>query len=355
MLLPSSASLPWSFALFGFGDSVTALDRFLSRTFQSPRARAIRRGYPIHAYVGSNGGGKSAAMVWDTLPTLAAGRPVLSTVRLLDYENPRPCDDEDCTSRDHGQHLAAHPLWVPLTSWDQVLQAEFCDVLMDEVTGVASSRESTGMPAAVANLLVQLRRRDVVLRWSSPAWARADKIIRETSQAVTYCTGYFPVDEVDDGDADRQWRRRRMFKWSTYDAADFEDFTAGKRETLKPWTSQWFWGPTSPVFSAYDTMDAVLTIGTVLDTGRCATCGGTRRAPACSCDDYQRPARPARPRAKDLTPSPAPAASTSASSEGRHAAGGSVDAGQSDSAPIALAIARPAFADTPSAEGVLTG
>lgn len=329
----------------------------MARLFQSQKPRRTRRGFPIHAYVGPNGGGKSAAAVWDSIPTLDAGRPVLSTVRLLDFRNPRPCDDDACTSPDHGTHLAAHPGYVPLSDWPQLLEAEHCDIIMDEVTGVASSRETSGMPAAVANLLVQLRRRDVVLRWTAPAWPRADKIIRECSQAVTYCQGYLPVVDGSDED-DRQWRRRRMFRWSTYDATEFEDFTAGKREQVKPWTGQWFWGPGSLAFDAYDTLDAVLTIGTVLDTGRCARCGGSRRAPACSCDDYQRPSRPARPassRAKDLTPPPAPAPSTTASSDGRHAAGASVDAGQSDSAPIARAIARPNVSDTSAVQGVLTG
>lgn len=246
--------------------------------------RAIRRGYPIHAYVGPNGSGKSLAAVWDTLPTLDRGRTVLSTVRLLDWRNPRPCDDDTCTSPDHGKHMAAHPAWVPLDDWPLLLEAEHCDVLMDEVTGVASSRESSGMPSAVANLLVQLRRRDVVLRWTAPSWARADKIIRECSQAVTACLGYMPVPDVD-GDTDRQWRRRRLFRWRTYDASEFEEFTVGKKDQLRPWTKQWYWGPGSAAFDAYDTLDQVLTIGHVLDTGRCARCGGTRRAPACSCHD----------------------------------------------------------------------
>jgi hypothetical protein len=256
-----------------------------------PAARAVRRGYPIHAYVGPNGSGKSLAAVWDSMPTLDAGRTVLSTVRLLDWRDARPCDDDACASPDHETHRAAHPSFLPLTEWRQLLDAEHCDVLMDEVTGVASSRESSGMPSAVANLLVQLRRRDVVLRWTAPSWSRADKIIRECSQAVTACLGYLPVPDVD-GETERQWRRRRLFRWRTFDASDFEEFTVGKREQMRPWTKQWFWGPGSEAFDAYDTLDQVLTIGHVLETGRCAHCGGTRRAPACSCADS--PARGAR-------------------------------------------------------------
>lgn len=252
-----------------------------SHPFRRYGNRARRRAYPIHAYVGPNGSGKSAAAVWDTLPTLEAGRHVLSTVRLLDYEKPRLCDDETCTSPDHATHLAAHPLYVPLSEWRQLLDAEHCDILMDEVTGVASSRESGGMPPAVANLLVQLRRKDVILRWTAPAWTRADKIIRECSQAVTYCRGYLPVTE---GDGDRQWRKRRMFRWQTYDASLFEEFSLGKKERIPTMVNAWWWGPGSAAFDAYDTLDSVVSIGHVLDSGRCADCGGRRRPQPCTCE-----------------------------------------------------------------------
>lgn len=273
--------------------------------FQNTHKRAMRRAYPIHAYVGANGGGKSCAMVWDTLPSLEAGRPVLSTVRLLDYQNPRPCDDPLCDHAEHQlgvevTHLAAHPAYVALREWGQLMEATKCDVLLDEVTGVASSRESAGLPPAVANKLVQLRRSDVVVRWSAPAWARADKIIRETSQSVTYCVGRMPVTSTD---GERQWRNRRLFFWKTYDAAAFEDFTAGKREQLRAEVSDVHWGPKSPAFAAYDTLDAVSTVGTVTETGKCYQCGGRRRVPECRCDGHGPVARARRSDADAGVPS----------------------------------------------------
>lgn len=274
--------------------------------FDNKKKRAMRRGWPIIGYVGPNGAGKSAYMVRDTMPSLLAGRPVLSTVRLLDFENPRDCDG--CDDEGHIRpvyapaagpvgpdglapraivgyetHKAAHPLYRKFSDWQQLLDFSGGDVLMDEVTGVASSRESQSMPAPIANKLVQLRRADVVVRWSAPSWPRADKIIRECSQAVLFCQGYMPVSS---GDDDRMWRQRRMFKGQLFDAADFEDFTVGKREQLKPMQTDWFWGPNSLVFKAYDTYDAVSSIGTVTDSGRCYRCGGTRRAPKCSCPDH---------------------------------------------------------------------
>lgn len=310
----------------------------MSHLLRRTAGRSGRRAWPIHAYVGANGGGKSLAMIWDTLPSLEAGRPVLSTVRLLDYERPREC--EGCYEPDHemwrlmplrrpdevpvdewvrmpvedrtelrymGIHPAAHPLYRPFTSWDQLMNAERCDVLMDEVTGVASSRESMGLPAPVANKLVQLRRADVVVRWSTPAWMRADKIIRECTQAVTHCEGFFSKAVVD-VEGDRLWRNRRLFRWKTYDASAFEDFTSGKREEMSSEVRSWHWGPGSPAFAAYDTYDAVLSIGTVSDAGTCYRCGGRRARPACNCEAGHGVTGAGSPTRKGASPEGAPVA-----------------------------------------------
>jgi hypothetical protein len=162
------------------------------------------------------------------------------------------------------------------------LDAEHCDVVLDEVTGVASSRESAGMPPQVANFLVQLRRRDVVLRWTAPSWARADKIIRECSQAVTLCLGFMPK-TVADKDDERLWRPRRLFYWRTYDAVQFDEFTTHKKESLRPLARQVFWRPGSLAERSYDTMDSVLSLGVANEAGLCMDCGGKRAHPRCSC------------------------------------------------------------------------
>lgn len=242
---------------------------------------AARRAVPIHGYVGPNGSGKSLAAVFDSMPSLDSGRPVLSTVRLLDWRNPRPCDDDGCQSPDHGMpgHMAAHPWWIPLNDFRQLFDVEHADILMDEVTGVADAREHRGMPVQVRNLLVQLRRRDVILRWTSPAWAFADVTIRRVSQAATVCNSYLPVK----GDGTSMWRPRRGFIWRTYDARDLDEFDSHKRENIRSYVRQAYWGPGSDVFRAYDTRDQVLTLGAVDESGLCMECGGRRTAPRCSC------------------------------------------------------------------------
>jgi hypothetical protein len=247
------------------------------------RATAARRSVPIHMYVGGNGHGKSLAMVFDTIPTLRglewrcdnpahrhtqAGetsglRRVLSTVRLLD---PRTGE--------------THPLWDPFTEYSQLIEAEHCDVLMDEVAGIVSSRDS-GLPADAYLKLQQLRRSDVIVRLTAPAFARTEKSVREICQGITVCKGSF-MRRPKDG---RKWGERRLFLWKTYDATLFDDWTEGKRDKLKAQAVQVFLRPGSAAQKTYDTLDAVLSLTGVGATGVCSTCNGTRRRHACKCDD----------------------------------------------------------------------
>jgi len=249
------------------------------------KATGVRRSYTIRAYVGSNGHGKSLAMVNDILPSLRAGRPVLSNVRLLDFDNPRPCDDDSCEAENHATHMAAHPLYVPLLDYRQLLEVRSADVLLDEVTGIASSRESSALPVQIVNLLVQLRRRDVSLSWTAPAWARADKVLREVSQSVVHCKGYMTKARASEDGSMVVWNDRRLFFWRCYDASAFEDFTAGKRQKLRARPVQFFWRPGSAAGRAYDTFDSVSALGWAMESGLCMRCGGRRSVPRCGCDD----------------------------------------------------------------------
>jgi hypothetical protein len=210
---------------------------------KSERARQVRRSFPIMSYVGPNGGGKSACMVNDTLPSLRAGRTVLSTVRLID-----PATGEN------------FPSYVKFESWDQLLDLRDADILMDEMVGIANSRGAMSLDQRVQNILVQLRRRNVVLRWSAPNWARADKIVREVTQAVTECRGMYPdkrLVRAGENDAVQLWAPKRLFVWKTYDTIGFEEWSAGKRDKLDATVKERYYGPGSEVFKAYDTLDAV--------------------------------------------------------------------------------------------------
>jgi hypothetical protein len=268
------------------------ISRFLAPDPKSERSRARRRAFPIHMYVGRNGSGKTLAMVYDTLPDLDAGRPVLSTVRLLDYRNSRPCDDKNCADSWHGTvgHMAAHPSYIPFTDWPQLLGFEGGAVLMDEVTGVADSFEAAAMPVAIANKLAQLRRDECMVRVTALNWIRANKRLREAVGAVTRCQSFMPynVNSGLDGE-DRIWRPRKLAVWKTYDAQSLpvDDHTESAYDKGDLLVKGRHWIPDSPAIDAYDTYAPVLVVGTVNDAGRCAHCGGARRAPECSCEEYQ--------------------------------------------------------------------
>lgn len=229
------------------------------------RAVAARRSFPIRGYVGPNGGGKSLACILDVLPSLDLGRTVLSTVAILDAQTGKP-----------------HRNYVPFTNFEQLLDAEHTDVIMDEIVGIANSRDAAKMPAPVQNALLQQRRKDNTLAWTAPSWARADKIIREVTQAVTECRGFYPgrgqAGPTDSGV--RLWAPKRVFKFRTFDTIDFEEWTAGKRDKLDPLASQWFKGPGSRAFDSYDTLDSVSMVEGG-DPDQCQYCGKKKRADYC--------------------------------------------------------------------------
>jgi hypothetical protein len=225
-------------------------------------------------------------MIHDTLPSLEVGRPVLSTVRLLDYKNPRPCEDPTCTFTGHPNHLQAHPLWIPFKDYQQLLDAKDCDILFDEVTGIASSREYQSMPMQVANFLVQLRRRNVALRWSSTNWARSDIIIREVTQAATLSVPYFSrTRKSKKGEPPILWKDRFIFFTRTFDASLLDDFDARGADMglLKPHALQLYFRKGAYAMTAYDTLDPVLSLGWANEAGMCMSCGGRRSIPKCSC------------------------------------------------------------------------
>lgn len=260
--------------------------RYRRDVYRGASARRTRRGLAIHAYVGWNGGGKSLAMIYDTLPDLASGVPVLSTVRLLDFENPRPC--EGCNDPEHVKgHLQAHPLYIPFRRFPDFVEFAALDtpgvVLMDEVQGIASSREHSQLPFQVAKLLHELRRGDIALRWSAVSWKRADTVVREATLGVTFCVGMLPKARIMGG-IQRMWRDRRLFLWRTYDKSAFDEWENKRRNDVKPVGYQWYWGPGSVAFTAYDTLAPVTALGWANEAGMCVTCGGRRRAPQCRCE-----------------------------------------------------------------------
>lgn len=240
------------------------------------KARKIRNGFAIHAYTGSNGGGKTLAAVYDSLPALAAGRPIVSTCRILDPLTGEP-----------------HPLWVPLDDPRLLLELSYCDAILDEVTGVASSRDSAGMPSAVLNHLQQLRKGDTTVRWTTPNWKRADTAIREVTQGITTCVGVVKSEKtvVSEDGLVRQWKQRKGFVWRTYDAKNFDEWSTtkerspSKQHRIRAEARQFIWGPGLLAREMYDTYEHAIAWAHVTEHGMCMNCGGKRSVPKCICHD----------------------------------------------------------------------
>lgn len=253
------------------------------------------RSYPIVAFVGPNGAGKTLAMILATAPARAgirwecdnpshrhtvAGitsgwRRMLSTIPVLDG------------------HGGLHPLYDEFNDFQQLVDAEHTDVYMDEVTSVASSRESARMDARVLNKLVQMRKADVLLFWTAPNWARADKVMREVTQVVVECRGYFtaPTDMTADASA-RIWAPKRVFKFRAFDSMDFEEWTAAKRDKLDALKVVWFKGVGSDAFTAYDTLGAVSMVASITPEDTCTVCEGRIVRHTCKCRDRRHTGAP---------------------------------------------------------------
>jgi hypothetical protein len=225
-------------------------------------AGSLRRGVPIRAFVGGNGSGKSYAAVMDLIPSLLAGRTVLSTCKLYDWRSGELAES-----------------FVPLTDWQQIMEAEHCDIFLDEVTGVASSRAYATLPAQLQDKLVQLRRADCTITWTTPNYARADVILREVTRCVTVCRGYLPRRSKES-----KWPENRFFSWTTYDAQDYEEFVLSKADRCKTLGHQWHHrGKDSHVAKSYRTLDAVSRLTHADLAGSCVGCGLKKKTSYCSC------------------------------------------------------------------------
>lgn len=170
-----------------------------------------------------------------------------------------------------------------------MLQASHCDVLMDEVAGVASARQSAGLPGPVEVFLQKLRKADLRLRWTAPSWSRADRIIRECTEAAAMCRGYLPRPV-----AGRDWPSNSLLKVRLLDAATVEDLTSGVVKQANSLNLAWAWLKNTPAKDAYDTLGRVMSLP-LIEGGRCVACGGRRSVPACSCDDAPRRGRAGAP------------------------------------------------------------
>lgn len=276
-----------------------------------------RRGFAIMAYIGANGSGKSATCCLDTMPTL---RGIVWSCENPDHFHSREGRYTGVrrvlsTMRFTTPDGEPHPLWVPLTDYSQLNHFEHGDLILDEVGGAVASSTGDDIPMSVKAVLQEMRRKEVNIRWTAPSWARASKVLRECSLGVTVSKGKWAVadrdmvsfmgwhrlEEMDPDtfelvqrmcqinglhqhDAGRTWGARRWFSTATYDASQFDEWTAAKREKLKPVVRQMIWRPGHPLEKAYDTHAHVNKLGQVTDSGRCDSCMGYKPRRKCECN-----------------------------------------------------------------------
>lgn len=182
-----------------------------------------------------------------------------------------------------------HPLYRPCTDYRQLIGIEHADVLFDEVAGVSDAADSSSVPPQLTRWLQQLRKRDVRLRVTTPAYSRCSKPIRQIAQVVVDARSYLP--EV--ATPGRRWRPRRAMIYRAYDAFEFDDFTMAaasnaqqKKGRLRAQARLGFWRPGCEAERRYDTLAQVLALGDVDTAGMCMVCGGARSRVRCACPSH---------------------------------------------------------------------
>jgi hypothetical protein len=225
-------------------------------------------------YAGPNGSGKSWTAVYDTIPSLDYGRTVLSTTPLY-----LPGTDQ------------LHPAYVKLTSYQQIMEAEHCDILLDEATSLFSAHETSSVPVQVRTRLLQLRKADVVVRITAPSFQLVDKTIRRVAQAVTICSGHASIKhKAAAGELPSMWFSQRAFFVRTFDAQMLDDFdnktVTDELSMPRPMTSALYWRPGGLAESYYGTGEPVSTFGWADASGMCLVCEGRRTLRKCVCDDH---------------------------------------------------------------------
>lgn len=240
-----------------------------------------RAGGSIHGYIGANGAGKSLVCALDTMQDLDDGVPVLSTMRFLDWRNPRPCEDAECLfPEEHAKgHQAAHPCWVPWQSWDDFMAFSWGIAVADEINGVAASADHSNLPKRVAKKLHEMRRGEIIYRWTAPAWARADLRIREVTTMVTVCVG---MRKHAAADGRRRYRQAHLVKAVTYNVEEITDFNVQSRQNFDEVGKQFLHVLKTPARLVYDTFAPVLMVGRGSEVGgRCDVCGKRTREEYC--------------------------------------------------------------------------
>lgn len=224
------------------------------------RARPFFGDVPIVGITGPNGAGKTLVAAHDAVCDLLNGRRVLSTVGIA-FET------------SDGRVLCSEPIH----SLGQLVEARDVTVLLDEVATIfPSSASAAGMPAEVMVLLQTARHRGVTIRWTAPAWLRAQKVLREVTQAAVSVA---PVGR----------RTRALWPEPWWSAITVWDARTGKVDGMperrlrrRPLMLRRSLG-----WGAFDTHADTPVIGHADTGGVCLDCGGSRTRARCSAERHE--------------------------------------------------------------------
>lgn len=165
---------------------------------------------PITAFVGSNGSGKTlTAVAFCVTDHKKTGRPIVANVGGLAVDH-YSFDDVEA---------------LP----DLLGEVGSCNLLIDEAGAMFASRDA-GRNKAFQKTVQQLRKYDARLLWTAPAFARADKILREVTFDVILCQPILKVRV-----SGKAWPSTRLIFQKRFDVArlDTSGMTINKNAKAK--------------------------------------------------------------------------------------------------------------------------
>ena len=184
---------------------------------------------PITAYVGVNGSGKSlAAVAVAVTDQRRRGRPIITNVQGLTVEHYLIEGVED----------------LP----DLMGEVGSCTVVLDEAGAMFASRD-TGRNKAFEKAVQQLRKYDCRLLWTAPAFARADKILREVTFTAVLSQSMYKRHRGGKVWPETRWILQKSFDVSRLDTSGMsinKNARAKKFGLIK--ASKWY-----PVFDSFAT------------------------------------------------------------------------------------------------------
>jgi len=245
--------------------------------FKFKKSERFRANQKIRGYFGLNGAGKTYAAVLDLLPQLVDG---------VKWKCSDPGHQHTKRGEFEGYRMVISniklnsPYYKPLRNFQQLLEEEHADFLIDEIQNVFGSSTFSDMPVQVKSWLHQIRRRQCTLAYTGITYARAMKELREVTRIVTFARGYFPV--YAEG---ATWPSNLLFYYLVYDAQELEAMELSQTRKNNPKDFQWFsrFSKRAKIVEAmYSTFDSVDSFNSeIAPVGLCLTCGGSIRRHTC--------------------------------------------------------------------------